>query len=82
MPAIDPVVNGDAEFGLTSIAEVLAAPGVDLVGPLPAEIQSFIVYAAAIPKQAKERAAAKALVDFLVTPRVASVLKSIGLDRD
>ena len=71
MPAIDPVVNGDAEFGLTTIAEVLAAPGVELVGPLPAEIQSFIVYAAA-----------KALVDFLVTPMVTSVLKSIGLDRD
>jgi molybdate transport system substrate-binding protein len=81
LPPVEPVAKGEAEIGLTTIAEILPAPGVELVGPLPAEIQSFIVYTAAIPATAKEPAAAKALIEFLMLPRVTPVLKSKGLER-
>jgi molybdate transport system substrate-binding protein len=82
LPPIQPVVEGNAEFGLTTISEILASPNIELAGPLPADIQSYIVFTAAIPKQAREPAAAKTLVDFLSSPRAASVFKSKGLDRD
>jgi molybdate transport system substrate-binding protein len=78
---VEPVAKGEAEIGLSTISEILPAPGVELVGPLPAEIQSFIVYTGAIPGTAKEPAAAKALLDFLISPRVTPVLKSKGLER-
>ena len=40
--------KGEAELGIHQISEILAVPGVKLVGPLPAEIQNFTVYAAGV----------------------------------
>ena len=62
------------------ISEIVQAPGVDLVGPMPADVQSFTVYRMVLPITAKEPAAARALIDFLVSPEAASKLKSKGLD--
>src|SRR5262245_44163555 len=42
------VANDEAEIGLFNISEVLPVRGVTLVGPLPPELQSYIVFAAAI----------------------------------
>ena len=78
---VEPVTKGDAEIGLTTISEILPVPGIELVGPLPREIQTFIVFTAAIPANAKEPMAAKALIDFLSSPRATSVLKSKGLEK-
>jgi molybdate transport system substrate-binding protein len=78
--ALQAVARGDAEIGFTQVSEVIAEPGVDLVGPLPAEIQNYTVFTAAIPANAKERGAAKALVEFLSSPRSIAILKSKGLD--
>ena len=69
---VEPVAKGDAEIGLTTISEILPVPGIELVGPLPREIQTFIVFTAAIPANAKEPMAAKALIDFLSSPRATS----------
>jgi molybdate transport system substrate-binding protein len=78
---ITPVAKGDAEIGLTTISEILAAPGIDMVGPLPPSIQYFIRYTAAIPETAKQPLAAKALVEFLSTPNALSIFKSKGLEQ-
>ena len=78
---VEPVAKGDVEIGLSTISEILPVSGIELVGPLPSEIQTFIVYAASIPANAKEPTAAKALIDFLSSPRATSVLKSKGLER-
>ncbi len=45
--------NGDAEIAVQQLTELLAVPGIDLVGPLPADLQTKIVYAAGIPVGAK-----------------------------
>jgi molybdate transport system substrate-binding protein len=76
----DLVAKGDAEIGLGQISEVLAAPGVELVGPVPADLQAFTTYATVIPATAKEPAAAKAFIDFLASPEAISILKSKGLE--
>jgi molybdate transport system substrate-binding protein len=55
--------------------------GVVLVGPLPAEVQNFTTYAAAIGASAKDRATAKALVDHLAGPAAAAVLKTRGMEK-
>jgi molybdate transport system substrate-binding protein len=78
---VEPVAKGDAEIGLSTISEILPVPGVELVGPLPVEIQTFIVYTAAIPKTAKEPAAARALIDIFMSPKAISILKSKGLEQ-
>ena len=73
------VVKGGAEIGF-SIAEIVASPEVDLVGPLPGEIQNFIIFTTAIPINAEQVAAAKALIECLTSPGAKDIFKSKGID--
>jgi molybdate transport system substrate-binding protein len=74
------VVNGQADIAIHQISEILAVPGATLVGPLPAEIQNYTVYAGGVSGTAAEPAAARALLDALAGPAAAAVLKSKGME--
>jgi molybdate transport system substrate-binding protein len=74
------IANGEAELGIHQISEILPVKGIALVGPLPAEIQNYTVYAAGLGANAKEGDAAKALVKALSGPAAADVLKSKGME--
>jgi molybdate transport system substrate-binding protein len=78
-PAAKAVANGEAELGITQISEILPYEGAELVGPLPAELQLYTVYPAAVAADSKEPGAAKALIQFLTAPAAIAVLKSKGL---
>src|SRR5215204_3838410 len=71
----DLVVSGEAEIGIHQISEIVPAEGVTLIGPLPAEIQNFTVYAAGVGSGTNVREAAKQLAAFLAGPDTAAVLK-------
>src|ERR1051326_6777350 len=62
------VAAGDIEIGLGQISEILANKDVVLVGPLPPAIQGAVTFSGAIHAQAKDKAAAKALIDLLTSP--------------
>ena len=72
------VAKGEAELALF-LMNVLIAPGLDLVGPFPAEVQQDVVFTAALGADTKEASAAKALVDYLKTPDVDAVIKGKGM---
>ncbi len=74
------IAKGEAELGLHQISEILPVTGAVLVGPLPAEIQNYTVYAAAVGASARDAAAAKALVARLAGPETAAVLKAKGME--
>jgi molybdate transport system substrate-binding protein len=74
------VANGEAEIGVHVIQEVISVAGIDVVGPLPGDLQNTIVFAAAIMASAKDAEASKALVNFLRTPEAAAVMKAKGLE--
>ena len=74
------VANGEAEIGVHIIQEVISVAGIEIVGPLPGDLQHTIVFSAAIMTGAKDIAAAKALVDFLRTPESAKVIKAKGME--
>jgi molybdate transport system substrate-binding protein len=74
------IARGEAELGIHQISEILPVKGITLVGPLPGEIQNYTVYAAGIGANAKESAAAKALLEALSGPASAEVLKSRGME--
>jgi molybdate transport system substrate-binding protein len=78
-PAAKAVANGEAELGITQISEILPYAGAELVGPLPAEIQLYTVYPAALAADTREAGAATALIKFLTAPAAIAVLKAKGL---
>ena len=66
---------------LHQISEIIPVKGVTLVGPLPAEIQNYTTYAAAVGTEAKQAEAARALIKLLTGPSADSVLKARGMER-
>jgi molybdate transport system substrate-binding protein len=74
------LLRGEAEIGLQQMPELMAVPGIDIVGPAPGEMQSITVFAAAIPTNAKNPEAGKALAKFLTTPAAAAVIKAKGME--
>jgi len=78
-PQIAPAVaKGEAELGVF-LTNVLIAPGVELAGSFPAELQQELVFTSAIASDAKETAAAKAFIDYLKSPAVAATIKAGGM---
>ncbi len=73
------LVSGDIELGAAQVPELMAVPGVDVVGPLPAELQTVTVFSVGLAAEAKEADAAKALIQFLAGPAAAPVYKAKGL---
>ena len=72
------VARGDAELAIQQIPELLAVPGIELAGPLPAEIQVISVSVATLFTGAAEPAAAQQLIDYLATPEAAKVYRAKG----
>lgn len=74
------VARGDVEIGFNQISEILAVPDVDLVGPLPKEIQNYTHFAAAVVAATKQAQVAQQFVDFISSPAALSVMKAKGFE--
>lgn len=74
------VAKGEVELGLVVITQILTTEGVDLVGPLPSEVQSYITFAAGVSANSRAPTAAKELLKFLQGPRATSVMRSQGME--
>ena len=78
-PAGALVARGEAELGFQQVCELLPVPGIDLVGPLPPDIQEITTFSSGIHAKAREPEAARALVAFLTSPDAAPVIESKGM---
>jgi molybdate transport system substrate-binding protein len=73
------VAKGEAELGVF-LTNVLIAPGVELLGSFPAELQQELLFTAAVAQASKEADAAKALIAFLRSPAATAVIKAKGMN--
>jgi molybdate transport system substrate-binding protein len=80
-PLADFVAGGGADFGLNQITEILQDDRLELVGPLPAEIQFYTSYAAGVMAKSEHQDVGKALIAFLASPESAAVMASKGFER-
>jgi molybdate transport system substrate-binding protein len=74
------IANGEAELGIHQISEILPVKGITLVGPLPAEIQNYTVYAGGLGANAEAVGAARELLKALTGPAAVEVLKTKGME--
>jgi len=79
--AAEKVASGQAQLLITLISEILPAPGVDFVGPLPAEFQHYVSFAAATGTKAANPKAGSALIACLSGPNASAMLKAKGMER-
>jgi molybdate transport system substrate-binding protein len=74
------VANGDCEIGFQQVSELVHIPGVDYIGPLPADVQRVTVFSVGLQTGAPNPGPAKALVAFLTTPAAVAVMQKHGLE--
>jgi molybdate transport system substrate-binding protein len=79
-PVGEIVAHGNAEIGFQQISELRPVEGIDIVGPLPDELQKITVFSAGIAAVSKEPDAGKALIKFLASPAARPEIVKSGMD--
>jgi molybdate transport system substrate-binding protein len=74
------VSAGEAELAIQQVSELLSTPGVELVGPLPEDLQLTTVFTAAVAGQSSAQDAAKSFMSFLATPEANAIIKAKGME--
>ena len=76
----EPVARGDVELGFNQVSEIRAVPNVELVGPLPVEIQNYTIFTAAVLTNSDHPDAAKGFVSFISSPSASALMRSKGFE--
>jgi molybdate transport system substrate-binding protein len=79
-PVGEIVARGDAEIGFQQISELQPVSGIDIVGPLPPELQKITVFSAGIASVSREPDAGKALIKFLASPAASAAIVRSGME--
>jgi len=74
------LARGDADLGFQQVTELVHAKGVDYLGPLPAELQGYTVWAAGLHAAAPQPDAARAFMRALAAPESAAAIRRSGMD--
>jgi molybdate transport system substrate-binding protein len=78
--AVEALARGEADLVVIGISPILSAPAVTLLGWLPPELQSYIVFTGSIGAAAKQPADAQTLLNLLTSPAAIALFKSQGFE--
>ena len=74
------VADGTVELGIIVIPNILSVPGAELVGPIPEEVQSWIMFTGAVSAQTPNRQAARDVIKLLTAPAAVPAIKAKGME--
>jgi molybdate transport system substrate-binding protein len=74
------VAEGKVEIGLIVAPNILSVPGAELVGTLPPEINSVVMFTAGVSAQSPNQKAARELIRLLKSPEAKPIIKAKGND--
>jgi molybdate transport system substrate-binding protein len=74
------VAAGEIELGIIVIPNILSVPGAELVGPIPPELQSWIMFTGAVSAQTPNRQAAHDVIKLLTGPGAVPVMRAKGME--
>jgi molybdate transport system substrate-binding protein len=77
--AMQVLANGEVDYGLTFISEIITESGVEVVGPLPRDISTPTELVGFLSAQTKERGAAQALLRYLSSPEAHAIYRAKGM---
>jgi molybdate transport system substrate-binding protein len=80
VPVATLVASGDADLGIQQLSELIGQPGVEVIGPLPPEIQAVTVFSAGVSATSAEREAAEALVAYLASVEAHGAIRRYGME--
>jgi molybdate transport system substrate-binding protein len=72
--------RGEVEIAVQQVSELMEVPGVDIVGPLPAELGGVTIFSGALFSASPRKEAGAALLRFLSTPDTAPIYRRKGLE--
>ena len=73
------VANGQAEIAVQQYPELLQVAGLEIVGPLPGDLQETLVFSAAIMANARDTGASRMFISFMRTPEASAVIRAKGM---
>ena len=74
------VADGRAALGFQQLSELASLPGIDVVGPLPPDVQILTVFSGAVAARCERPDAARAVLEFMVSPAAADVIRRHWMD--
>lgn len=74
------VAKGEVEIFVVVIPAIVASSGITFVGPVPAELQTYVDFTAGVSAAATQPDAAKALLKHLTEPAAVAVIKAKGFE--
>jgi molybdate transport system substrate-binding protein len=80
VPVAELVAKGNVEIGMQQINVILPVAGIDYVGPLPSELQSYVVFASGILAVSKAPEAALAMARFMAAPEAGPLIRKSGME--
>jgi molybdate transport system substrate-binding protein len=80
VPVAEVVAKGEAKIGMQQINVILPVAGIHYVGPLPPELQDYVVFSAGVLAVSKQREAAIAMVKFMSAPEASPLIRKSGME--
>jgi molybdate transport system substrate-binding protein len=80
VPVATLIANGDADLGFQQLSELIGQPGIEVVGPLPPEIQAVTVFSAGITINSRDPEGARAFVAYLASAGTGDTKRRHGME--